>query len=482
MSASTAAHRAESARRMGKTAVLAVFRRHVGGLTAAGLTAVDLGKKESIGGMAAEFLDRVGKWSGFRPSQAEKTFLAMLNEAGVPVRYEQRLKEVTKEGNRITALVMEDGTRIEAAMFVDATYEGDLFARAGVSYFVGRESNDTYGETVNGWQLAKTHQFRFPTDPYRTPGDPSSGLLPGIVGGELPKPGTGDKRVQAYNFRMWAAKSNIAHPWPKPANYNRVDFALLERYITTKPDFDWDWTYKHGPVKLNTGDCNNAGPISTDFVEGSDRWPDASYAEREKIFQAHVTYQQGMMWYLANDEKMPESIRTFAEKYGLPKDEFLETEGWPHDLYVREARRMISDVVMCEKHCTGKEVAEDSVGLASYTMDSHHTSRVVINGHVMAEGCVEKGVPQPYPVSYRSIVPKEKECANLFVPVCLSSSHIAYGSIRMEPVFLLLGQSAGTAASIAIDKKIAVQHVPYGELKERLLKDKQKLSWEPASK
>jgi hypothetical protein len=470
------------ARRMGKTAVLAVFRRHVGGLTAAGLTAVDLGKKESIGGMAAEFLDRVGKWSGFRPSQAEKTFLAMLNEAGVPVRYEQRLKEVTKDGNRITALVMEDGTRIEAAMFVDATYEGDLFARAGVSYFVGRESNETYGETVNGWQLAKTHQFRFPVDPYRTPGDPASGLLPGIVAGDLPKPGTGDKRVQAYNFRMWAIAADRGHAWPKPANYNRDDFALLERYILTKPDFAWDWTYKHGPVKLNSGDCNNAGPISTDFVEASDKWPDASYAEREKIFQAHVTYQQGMMWYLANDEKMPESIRAFAKKFGLPKDEFLETTGWPHDLYVREARRMISDVVMSEKYCTGKEVAADSVGLASYTMDSHHTSRVVIRGEVKAEGCVEKGVPQPYPVSYRSLVPKEKECANLLVPVCLSSTHIAYGSIRMEPVFLLLGQSAGTAASIAIDKKIAVQQVPYAELKERLLKDKQKLAWEPVSK
>ncbi|MEA3209755.1 MAG: hypothetical protein QOE70_2812 [Chthoniobacter sp.] len=469
---------AVQARRMGKTAALSVFRRNVGGMTAAGLTAVDLGRKESIGGMAAEFLDRMGKWSGFRPSAAEKTFRAMLDEAGVSVFFEHRLKDVVKEGNRLTAVTFENGNRIEAKMFIDATYEGDLFARAGVSYFVGREDNATYGETVNGFYLAKTHQFRFPVDPYRIPGDPKSGLLPGISP-EPPRPaGTGDKLVQAYNFRMWALGADEGTPWPKPQGYNRDDYALLLRYLTTAPpDFDWDFTYKYGPLKLNRGDCNNAGPVSTDFLGGSNEWPEADHATRERIFQAHVTYQQGFLWFLANDDAVPEKVRAFTRKFALPKDEFIDTGGWPHELYVREGRRMISGYVMTEHHCVGKEVAEDSVGLASYTMDSHHCQRVIVDGVVKGEGNVEEKVPRPYPVSYRAIVPKEEQCANLLVPVCLSSSHMAYGSIRMEPVFMLLGQSAATAAAQAIDAGVAVQKVDYAGLRARLLTDKQVLEW-----
>lgn len=475
-------------RRMGKTAALAVFRRHVGGLTSGGLTAVDTGKAASIGGLAREFLLRASGSKGvsldgspelgFRPGHAEQIFLAMLAEAEVPVFFEHRLKEVVKEGNRIRALVFENGNRIEAAMFVDATYEGDLFARAGVEGFVGRESNADFGETVNGFQLAKTHQFRFPTDPYRTPGDPASGVLPGIVQGELPKVGTGDRRVQAYNFRMWATAAGEGLPWPKPAGYLREDYALLERYLTSAPEgFDWDFKYKHGPVKLNRGDCNNAGPVSTDFVGGSDGWPEGDYAERERIFQAHVRWQQGLMFYLATDERVPATVRAHAGRFGLPRDEFFETDGWPHELYVREARRLRSSYVMSQQDCQSQRVAEDPVGLASYNMDSHHTSRVIVDGQARAEGCIEAGVPRPYPVSYRAIVPKEAECANLLVPVCLSSTHVAYGSIRMEPVFMLLGQSAGTAAVLAIDGGTSVQAVPYPALRDRLLADGQRIVW-----
>jgi hypothetical protein len=471
---------AVQARRMGKTSALAVFRRHVGGMTAAGLTAVDLGKKESIGGMAAEFLDRMGKWSGFRAADAEKTFRAMPEEAGVPVWFERRLDRVEKEGNRITALVFENGDRIEAAMFVDATYEGDLLARAGVSYHVGREDNSVYGEEYNGYFIADKHQFRFPVDPYRVKGDPTSGLLPGIMPGPPRARGSGDKWVQAYNFRMWLAPAAEGLPYPKPANYNRDDYGLLLRYLTSAPaDFVWDWTYRHGPIKLNLGDCNNAGPVSTDFIGASNEWPEADYATRERIFQAHVTYQQGMMWFLANDPAVPEKLRAHPNKFGLPRDQFEETGGWPHELYVREGRRMISDYVMTEQNCLGKKVPEDSIGLASYTMDSHHTSRVVIDGVVKAEGNVEQPTPQPYPVSYRAIVPRERESSNLLVPVALSSSHIAFGSIRMEPVFLLLGQSAATAASLAIDARTSVQKVNYAALRERLLRDKQILAWVP---
>lgn len=479
---------AVQARRLGKTSALAVFRRHVGGMTSGGLTAVDLGNAASIGGLAHEFLqsanqakreakDNPSPELGFRPSQAEEIFRAMLKKADVPVYYEHRLKTVEKDGARITALVFENGNRIEANMFVDATYEGDLFARAGVKYFVGREGNATYGETINGFQLAKTHQFRFPIDPYRTPGDARSGLLPGITAGPLPAPGTGDKRVQAYNFRMWAVHSDAGLPWPKPEGYRREDYALLERYLLADPTAEWKFTYGSGPVKLNVGDCNNAGPVSTDFVGASDAWPDADYATREKIFQAHVTYQQGMMWYLANDEALPARIRDFVRGFGLPKTEFTESAGWPHELYVREGRRMISSYVMTEANCRRQLIAEDSIGLASYTMDSHHTSRVIVNGKVQAEGCIESRVKIPYPVSYRSIVPREAECSNLLVPVSLSSTHVSYGSIRMEPVFMILGQSAATAATEAIDTGASVQKVDYAKLRERLLKGGQILDW-----
>ncbi|RBP40476.1 FAD dependent oxidoreductase [Roseimicrobium gellanilyticum] len=479
---------ATQAHRMGKKAAFAVFRRHVGGMTSGGLTAVDVGNARSIGGMGAEFLksastakreamNDVSGELGFRPSQAETIFRKMLSDANVPVYYEHRLKTVEKDGTRITALVFENGNRIEAKMFIDATYEGDLFARAGVKYFVGREDNSAYGETVNGFQLARTHQFRFAVDPYVKAGDPSSGLLPGITGGPLPAPGTGDKLVQAYNFRMWAVKAADGIAWPKPQGYNRGDFALLERYLTTDLNAEWKFTYGSGPVKLNIGDCNNAGPISTDFVGASNDWPDADYEAREKIFQQHVTYQQGMMWFLAHDEKLPEKVREFTKSFGLPKGEFAETNGWPHELYVREGRRMVSDYVMTQKNCDSREVVPDSVGLASYTMDSHHTSRVLVDGKVKAEGCIEIKVPHPYPVSYRSIVPRESECSNLLVSVCLSSTHVAYGSIRMEPVFMILGQSAATAAVQAIDAGVTVQKVDYTKLRERLVADHQVLEW-----
>jgi hypothetical protein len=469
---------AVQAHRMGKTAALAVFRRHVGGMTSAGLTAVDLGKKESLGGIAAEFLDRMGTWSGFRSDDAENTFRAMLAEADVPVWFEHRLEHVEKEGSRISALVFENGDRIEAGMFIDATYEGDLLARAGVSYHVGREDLSVYHERFNGYFIADKHQFRFPVDPYRTAGDPKTGLLPGISSASPRPRGSGDKWVQAYNFRMWLTDATGGQPFPKPADYNADDYALLLRYLTSAPrGFEWDWGYRHGPIKLNVGDCNSAGPVSTDFIGGSYEWPEADYAKREKIFQAHVRYQQGMLWFLANDPAVPETLRARVKTFGLPRDQFKETGGWPHELYVREGRRMISDYVMTEHNCLGEVIPEDSVGLASYTMDSHHTSRVVVDGKVMAEGNVEQPVPGPYPVSYRALVPRERECANLLVPVALSASHIAFGSIRMEPVFMILGQSAATAAALALDGKIAVQQIDYTALRARLLADHQKLEW-----
>ena len=486
---------AVQAGRMGKTVALAVFRRHVAGMTSGGLTAVDTGKKDSIGGMTRDYFLKLSKSPsafadgsvelGFRPSQAENLALAMLKDAGAKVYFEHRIKSVEKEAARIRAITFENGNRIEARMFIDASYEGDLLARAGVSYTVGREDNQAFGETVNGFQISFTHQFRFPVDPYRVPGDPASGLLVGISSEPLLKPGTADKRVQAYNFRMWLVRAAEGLPFPKPAGYQRDEYALLLRYLTGLPDFPWDFTYKYGPIKLNLADCNNAGPFSTDFVGASYDWPDGDYAARERIFQAHVTYQQGLLWFLAHDEAVPERVRAVVRKFGLPRDEFAETGGWPHELYVREARRMVSDYVMTQHDCAGQIAAADSVGLGSYTMDSHHTARVVVKGKVLVEGDMEhlQGKMKPYPISYRAIVPRQRECENLLVPVCLSSTHVAFGSIRMEPVFMILGQSAGTAAALTIDAGAPVQKLDYAQLRARLLADRQLLTWhEPPAK
>ncbi|MEA3207788.1 MAG: hypothetical protein QOE70_845 [Chthoniobacter sp.] len=457
--------------RMGRKAVLVVMRRHVGGMTSGGLTATDIGNRKAIGGFANEVYAKIGRTSGFRSSEAEKAFLELLQEAGVTIYYEHRLKNVVKEGARIESVRIENGNTVKAKIFIDATYEGDLMAAAGVSFHVGREGNATYGETINGVQFRKSHNFSVPVDPYREPGNPASGLLPTISAEPPGKAGDGDRKVQAYNFRMWLSNSPDRLPFPKPDGYDRNRYALLERYWKAQPT-------PSQPVPLHPGDCNNNGGFSTDHIGANYAWPEADYATREKIFQDHVNYQQGLMWFCNHDPAVPEVIRTKTAAFGLAAGEFPETGGWPHELYVREGRRMISDYVMTEAECTGRKTVEDSVGLASYTMDSHNCQRVVIDGAVRNEGDVQTGVPRPYPVSYRSIVPKESQCSNLFVTVCLSASHIAYGSIRMEPVFMILGQSAGTAAAFAIEAKTSVQKVDYAKLRERLTADQQVLAWD----
>lgn len=457
--------------RMGKKAVLVVMRRHVGGMTSGGLTATDIGNRKAIGGFANEVYAKIGRTSGFRPSQAEEAFLHFLKETGVTVYYEHRLKDVVKEGNRITSITFENGNSVKAQMFVDSTYEGDLFAKAGVSYHVGRESNATYGETINGVQFRNSHNFTVKVDPYKIPGDPSSGLLPAISAEDPGKAGEGDKKIQAYNFRfqLWSGANRL--PFPKPDGYDRGRYALLERYLKASPK-------PPVPFQIHNGDCNNTGGFSTDHIGANYAWPEGDYETREKIFQDHVNYQKGLAYFSANDPEVPQTVRDRVGAFGLMPGEFPETEGWPHELYVREGRRMISDYVMTEAECRSKKIVEDPIGLAAYTMDSHNCQRVVINGGVRNEGDVQIGVPRPYSLSYRSIVPKEAECANLLVSVCLSSSHMAYGSIRMEPVFMILGQSAATAAALAIDGKTSVQKIDYAKLKERLLADKQILTWD----
>jgi len=455
------------ASRMGKHAVLLELGRHIGGMTAGGLSDTDGGDKAITGGLADEFYKWVGRHAGFRPSQAETAFRQMLDAGGVEVLFEQALTSVKKDKNRIVELRLGNGNRVHAKEFIDATYEGDLLAKAGVSYAVGREGNDKYQEKINGVIFGPKDNFDKPLDPYVQPGKPESGLLPGISAEPAGGLGQGDKRVQAYNFRMWLVPSDRGLPWPKPAHYNPARYELLLRYIAAG----------NHHMGIHGGDNNNHhffnGAFSTDDIGMNYGWPDADYPTREKIFQEHVSYQQGLMYFLANDERVPADIREAVGKFGLPKEEFTDCGGWPFQLYVREARRMVSDYVMTEHNGRGDIIAEDGIALASYQMDSHNTARLVVDGKVSNEGQTYANVPHPLPLSYRAIIPKKSECANLAVVFCVSATHTGLSTLRMEPVLMITGQSAATAACLAIDDKCAMQSLDYQKLRTRLLADGQ---------
>lgn len=460
---------AVQADRMGKRVVLLEFGKHLGGLSSGGLSHTDGGDPGVCGGIAREFYQLIGQ-RNFRPSEAEAAFEQLLESTKVTVHKLAHLDKVTKQGTEIISISMEDGLTVRAKQFIDATYEGDLLARSGVSWHAGREANSIYSETYNGIRTPGQggHNFPVAIDPYRVAGDPSSGLLP-RVNNNPGQPGDGDNRIQAFCFRMWLTKSNPL-PFPKPTVYDEEQYELLARLFESGADPKIRWS-----LDTNNHHLFN-GAYFIDFVGGNYDWPNASWIERERIFQAHANYQIGVMWFLANSKRIPERYQTQIRQWGLPRDEYKDTSGWTHQLYIREGRRMVSDYVMTQHNCQGREVPEDSVGLASYNMDSHHCQMTVVKAAVRNEGNVEIPV-EPYPISYRALTPKREECTNLLVPVALSSSHIAFGSIRMEPVFMLLGQSAATAASQAIDAQIPVQDVDYAKLRTRLLKDGQILEY-----
>jgi hypothetical protein len=478
--------------RLGKKAVVAEFGRHIGGLTSGGLGWTDIGNKAAIGGFSRDFYKRLGKHYGkeeawfFEPSVAERELRALLAEAKVPVKFGQRLASVKKDGARIAEIVMEDGTVYRGKMFIDATYEGDLMAKAGVKYMVGREANARFDETINGIRdKTPHHQFVVPVDPYVTPGDPKSGLLPFISPEPLGTAGAGDASVQAYNFRLCLTKNPAnRNPIAPPPGYDAKQYELLGRYFDALKAAGKTATLrmflKIDMVTPEKTDINNNGAFSTDYIGKNYDYPEAGYATRERIWKEHENYIRGLLTFFATDPRVPEDMRRDMGQWGFPKDEFQDTGGWPHAMYVREARRMLSDYVMSERVCRQVEKFEDAVGLGAYNMDSHNCRRIVRDGHVENEGDVQIGV-KPYPISYRSIVPRQAECENLVVPVCHSATHIAYGSIRMEPVFMILGQSSATAACMAIDANVPVQKVAYAPLREQLLKDGQVLEWKGAA-
>jgi len=481
----------------GKKALLIEPGKHLGGLTSGGLGATDIGNKGAIGGLSRDFYRRVNQYYNpdsntmdamwtFEPHVAEQIFNEMIEEANVKVIYNERLdlkNGVTKAGTKIEEIIMESGRTIKGNMFIDATYEGDLMALSGVGFAVGREANSIYGESYNGVQTknAKNHQFKNPIDAYIVPGKPESGLLPGILDDGGPGvEGEGDHRIQAYCFRM--CMTNVPRnriPFPKPQNYDPMRYELLLRYINSGV---FDVLNLSTPMPNGKTDTNNKGAFATDNIGMNYEYPNGDYRKREEIIKEHENYQKGLMWFLANDPRVPTDVRDQVSQWGLPKDEFTDNENWSHQLYIREARRMISPYVMTQHDCVGLVAAIDPIGLAAYTMDSHNVQRYVDkNGNARNEGNVEVGGFSPYPVSYRSIVPRKEECSNLLVPVCLSASHIAFGSIRMEPVFMVLAQSAALAAVQAIDEKVAIQEINYKKLKEQLLKETQVLQYNSGS-
>ena len=508
---------AVQAKKLGKSVVIVGPDVHLGGLSSGGLGYTDTGNKAVIGGLARNFYHRVWveyqkpetwKWQKteafgnkgqgtvamdkdertmwiFEPSVAEKVFEDYVKEFDLRVLRDEwldRAKGVRVVEGRIAEITMLSGKSFKGKMFIDATYEGDLLAAAGVSYHVGREANATYGEEWNGNQVGILHHghhfgaVKKPISAYKIPGDPSSGLLPRISTDAPGVRGEGDKRVQAYCYR-WCATDHPDNriPFPKPPGYDASQYELLVRVF----DAGWRQTFhKFDLLPNRKTDTNNHGPFSFDNIGMNYDYPEASYERRKEILAEHRTYQQGLLWFLANDPRVPADVREEANRWGLPKDEFKDNGHWPHQIYVREARRMVGAFVMTENELTKKQPTPDSVGMGSYTIDSHNVRRYVTpEGHVQNEGDIGVGI-SPYSIAYGSLVPKRGEIANLFAPVACSATHIAYGSIRMEPVFMILGQSAATAAAMAIEGNLAVQDVPYAALRARLLADGQVLEHE----
>lgn len=511
--------------RMNKSVLLIETTNRIGGLTTGGLGATDIGSKIAIGGISREFYQNVKKyyedsnnwllqdktdysesrnsdkndqamWT-FEPSVAMKIYKEMLANESVDLVYNKRLllnNGVVKDGLSIISIKMESGEVYKGKLFIDTTYEGDLMASAGVSYTVGRESNKTYGETLNGVQLDKInttigkrlsnnalhHNFINKVDPYIIKGDPSSGLLPYISNEPPGVDGEGDNKIQAYCFRMTLTDHPANRiPFKKPENYNELNYELLFRnYEAAEGPLEEMYNYGdplvpwiNTPMPNRKTDTNNQKGFSTDFIGKNYDYPEASYERREQIIEEHLNYQKGLMWTLAYHPRIPEKVRNIVSQWGVCKDEYIENEdNWTRQLYIREARRMVSDYVMTQKNCEGIETVDDVIAMAGYGMDSHHVQRYVdVNGYVQNEGNVEaRGYP-PYPISFRSITPKKTECSNLLVPVCLSASHIAFGSLRMEPVFMILGQSAAIAASQAIEDNKSIQDIDYPKLLETLL-------------
>ncbi|MEW6159250.1 MAG: FAD-dependent oxidoreductase [Verrucomicrobiota bacterium] len=507
---------AVQAKQMGRSVVIVGPDKHLGGLSSGGLGFTDTGDKAVIGGLARDFYHRIWKeyqrpeswkWQRreeygnkgqgtpaidgeqrtmwiFEPHVAEQVFEHYVREFQIPVlrnEWLDRVRGVKKSGARITSITMLSGKSFSGKMFIDATYEGDLMAAAGVDYHVGREGQSVYGEQWNGVQTGVLHHrhhfgvLEQKISPYVIPGDPTSGVLPRISTNSPGAYGEGDKKVQAYCYRMCLTDhAENRMPFPKPEGYDPKQYELLLRIFGA----GWRETFvKFDPIPNHKTDSNNHGPFSTDNIGMNYDYPEASYARRREILEEHERYQKGWLYFIANDPRVPREVQEKMRRWGLAKDEFKDNGGWPHQIYVREARRMMGKFVMTENELTRKRPTPEPVGMGSYTIDSHNVQRYITpEGYVQNEGDIGVSI-RPYQIAFGALVPRQVQAENLLVPVCVSASHIAFGSIRMEPVFMILGQSAATAACLALDRQVPVQEVPYGVLRERLLQDGQVLDY-----
>ena len=511
---SAAVTAAVQVKKMGKSVIIVSPDKHLGGLSSGGLGFTDTGNKEVIGGLSREFYQRLyahyqkdASWNWqkrseygnkgqgtpaidgtnrtmwiFEPHAAEQVFEDFVKENKITVYRDEWLdrsaKGVQKVGNAIRSFRTLNGTVYEGKMFIDATYEGDLMAAAGIRYHVGREANSVYGETHNGVQAGvfhHGHHFKADISPYKIAGDAGSGLLPEVSAEEPGENGAGDNKIQAYCFRMClSSHPDNRIPFAKPNGYDPVRYELLARVFAG----GWRETFnKYDPIPNRKTDTNNHGPFSTDYIGKNYDYPEATYERRKQIISDHELYQKGLMYFLQHDPRVPADVQKPMQQWGLPNDEFTDNGGWPHQLYIREARRMIGEFVMKEADALGKTEVPNPIGMGSYALDAHNAQRFVKrDGFVQDEGDIGVHPDKPYSIAYGSILPKESECRNLLVPVCVSSSHIAYGSIRMEPVFMILGQSAATAAVLAITNKLSPQRLPYAKLREVLVRNGQRLT------
>ncbi len=457
---------AYTAKLQGKTVLLVEPSGRIGGLSAGGLGQTDIGKESIIQGLSLDFYKRVAKYYDsatpsftFEPKVALSVFQDYLKEAGISPLMRYSLRSVRKQSNTITHIILSPSENkgskvvVEASVFIDCSYEGDLMAKSGVSYTIGREPNSQYQETYDGVQLSVHHQFPDGVDPYRVKGKPESGFLYGMTGGEIGKTGDGDHHVQAYNYRITLTNNTENRlPITRPENYDSTRYELLLRWKEVEPWKSLRDCFNWGTMPNQKTDINNNGAFSTDMIGENWNYPEASYAERKRIAKAHTDYTLGYLYFLASDPRIPIHIREEMNEWGFPKDEYQDNNHFTPQLYIRESRRMIGRYVMTEHNCQHRTDVDDEAGWAAYNMDSHNSGRYVVNGMVKNEGDVQIHCPDAYKISYRSITPQESEATNLLVPVCLSASHIAYGSIRMEPVFMVLGETSALAACQAIDR------------------------------
>ncbi len=473
---------AYTAAKLNKKVILIEPSEHLGGLSSAGLGFTDIGNQSVVTGLSENFYRRIGtyyktfeQWV-FEPHVAEKIFNDYIKEAGVPVLLKYRIFSVAKSNGYIKSITVQNSDTstikktITAAMFIDCSYEGDLMPGAGVSYFLGRESNSVYNETLDGVQLLGQHQFADSVDPYKVAGKPSSGLLWGINNNTLKPTGSGDTLIQAYNYRLClTTNSSDKIDITRPANYDSTKYQLMLRWLAKYPATSISAFLSIKAIPNSKTDINNNGPFSTDMIGTNYNYPKADANGRKAILNAHTDYTKGLLYFIGHDPNMPVALRNQMLKYGYPKDEYTDNGNWTPQLYIRESRRLIGQYVMTQANCMGTTTVTDGVGMAAYAMDSHNTERLVVNGMVKNEGNVEASCPAPYPISYRALIPKSTECKNLYVPVCLSASHIAYGSIRMEPVFMVLAETCAAAASMAIDSNQTVQNVNVKALQSLIL-------------